>query len=136
MAMKTWQQKLHIDHQPKVEVADKSFAGVQEGQRMLVPTPLIVDEYIRQIPKGKKVDPVQMKKDLAAEYHAEVTCPLTSGIFLRIAAEAAYEAYEKGAKLSSITPFWRIIDKKSTTAKKLSFGAEFLLEQQEKEGIS
>ena len=44
-----------------------------------------------------------IRKDLAAEYHAEAPS-LTKGILLRIVAEAAYEAYEKGRPLPGITP--------------------------------
>ena len=132
---KTWQEKLNIDRKPVVEKADKGFGGIQAGQIMLIPTPNLVDSYIRQIPKGQHVDINTIRKDLAAEYDAEVTCPLTTGIFVRIAAEAAYEQYEKGTPLNKITPFWRVIDEKSNTAKKLSFGTALLKEQRKKEGI-
>jgi hypothetical protein len=132
---KSWQEKLEIDRKPVIEKSDKDFAGVKIGQMMLIPTPQIVNAYIRQIPKGKQVDVNTIRKDLAAEYHAEVTCPLTTGIFVRIVAEAAYEAYEKGKPLASITPFWRVIHEKAPTAKKLSFGTSFLKEQRKKEGL-
>lgn len=133
---KTWAEKLNIDRKPVVEKADKDFAGIKTGQIMLIPTPKIVDAYIRQIPKGTQVDKETIRKDLAAEYHAETTCPLTTGIFIRIAAEAAYEEYVKGKPLSKITPFWRVISEKSPAAKKLTFGTKLLKEQREKEGIS
>lgn len=133
---KTWSEKLNIDRKPVVEKADKDFAGVKAGQMMLIPTPKIVDAYIRHIPKGKQVDVSTLRKDLAAAYHAEVTCPLTTGIFLRIAAEAAYEEFERGKSVNKITPFWRAIDEKSSTAKKLSFGTNFLKEQRRKEKIT
>lgn len=132
---KTWAEKLNIDRKPVIEKADKDFAGIKAGQMMLIPTPKIVDAYIRQIPEGREVDSNTIRKDLAAEYHAEVTCPLTTGIFIRIAAEAAYEELEKGKPLNKITPFWRVINEKSSTAKKLSFGTKFLKEQRKKEGI-
>lgn len=132
---KTWQEKLDVDRKPHIEKADKDFAGIKHGQMMLIPTPKLVDAYIRQIPRGKTVDVTTLRNDLAAEYHAEVTCPLTTGIFLRIAAEAAYEEYQKGRPLNKITPFWRVIDEKSNTAKKLTFGTAFLKEQRKKEGI-
>jgi hypothetical protein len=133
---KTWAEKLNIDRQPVIEKADKDFGGVKAGQMMLIPTPKIVDAYIRQIPKGKKANTEIIRKDLAAEYHAETTCPLTTGIFIRIAAEAAYEEYEKGKPLNKITPFWRVISEKSPAAKKLTFGTKLLKEQRQKEGIS
>lgn len=132
---KSWQEKLNIDRQPYIEPLEKDFAGLKAGQMMLIPTPRVVDAYIRQIPFGKKVSPETLRKDLAAEYHAEVTCPLTTGIFLRIVSEAAHEAYEQGQPLESITPFWRVVDAKSTTAKKLSFGTEFLKKRQADEHI-
>jgi hypothetical protein len=132
---KTWAEKLNIDRRPVIEKADKDFAGIKAGQMMLIPTPKIVDAYIRQIPKGTLTDIETIRKDLAAEYHAEITCPLTTGIFIRIAAEAAYEEYEKGQPLNKITPFWRVIREKSPAAKKLTFGTKFLKEQQKKEGI-
>jgi len=103
---------------------------------MLIPTPKIVDAYIRQIPKGRQADVNTIRKDLAAEYHAEVTCPLTTGIFVRIVAEAAYEDYEKGTALNKITPFWRVISEKSPAAKKLTFGTKLLKEQRLKEGLT
>ena len=132
---KTWKEKLNINRKPQVEMADKDFAGVKQGQMMLIPTPLLVDQYIRQIPEGKWVSPEQIRDDLAKEFHAEVTCPLTTGIFIRIAAEAAYEEYEEGKSLKQITPFWRVIDENSPTAKKLSFGKDLLLEMRKKEHL-
>jgi hypothetical protein len=132
---KSWQDKLNIDRKPQIEKSDKNFAGIREGQLMLVPTPKLVDAYIRQIPEGTEIDMNTLRKDLAAEYHAEVTCPLTTGIFLRIAAEAAYEQYQNGVPLNKITPFWRVMNEKSPAAKKLTFGTEFLKEQRKKEGL-
>ena len=132
---KSWQEKLNAHCIPKVERAAKEFAGIKEGQMMLIPSPKLVDEYIRQIPEGKQVDVPTLRNDLATEFHAEVTCPLTTGIFIRIAAEAAYEQYQKGTPISKITPFWRVVNEKSNTAKKLTFGTEFLKRQRKKEKI-
>jgi hypothetical protein len=132
---KSWNDKLNNTRPAQVETADKDFAGIRKGQTMLVPTALMVDAYIRQVPAGQSVDLPTLRRDLAAEAGAEVTCPLTSGIFVRIAAEAAYEQYQNGASLDTITPFWRVISPKSPAAKKLTFGTGFLLEQRSKEGL-
>lgn len=120
---------------PEVKRIDKAFADIPEHASMLIATPGIVDAYLRHIPKGQSTSLQQMRKDLAAEYHAEYTCPVTSGIFLRIVAENAYEEYTKGKPLSKITPFWRMIDSRSPAAKKLSFGTELLVAQRKKEGL-
>jgi hypothetical protein len=132
---KTWVDKRNVDKQAEVKKLDKAFADIEAGEKMLIATPRIVDEYIRQIPKGTETTLTQMRKDLAAEYRADKTCPVTSGIFLRIVAEAAYEEYEKGKPIKSITPFWRIISEKSPAAKKLTFGTEFLMQQRKKEKL-
>jgi len=50
-------------------------------------------------------------------------------------AEAAYEAYKKGAKLSAVTPVWRVLDEHTPTTKKLSCGAGFILDQRAREGL-
>lgn len=132
---KSWQEKLHPDREAEIEVTTKKFADIPSGSSMLIATPLIVDQYIRQIPRGHFSDIRQIRKDLAAEYHAQYTCPISTGIFVRIVAEAAFEEYENGKALSQITPFWRALSAKSPSARKLSFGMNFLLEQQRKEGI-
>lgn len=133
---KTWAEKLNDGRQPQLDVSDKDFAGIRAGQKMLIPTPRLIDRYIRQMPTGKSTDIVTLRKDLALANGAEATCPLTTGIFLRIVAEAAYEEFQSGKALEEITPFWRVIDANSTTAKKLTFGVEFLRDQREKEGIN
>jgi hypothetical protein len=130
---KTWQQKLNNGRQPQIETSDKDFAGIKAGQTMLIPTPGLIADYIRQVPEGRFVDSATIRKDLAIEHGAEVTCPLTTGIFLRIVAEAAYEEYLQGKPVGQLTPFWRVIDEKSPTAKKLTFGTSFLKDQREKE---
>jgi hypothetical protein len=100
-----------------------------------VPTPEIVDEYVRNIPECVLTNLQQMRKDLAAEYDAEFTCQVTSGIFLRIVAEAAYEEYANGKPIEEMTPFWRMIDGKSPAAKKLTFGVDFVKQQRALEGL-
>jgi hypothetical protein len=132
---KTWQEKLHNNHPEKVEVVDSKFADIPAGASMYIANPLIVDAYIRNIPKGTHTSLQQMRKDLATEHNAEYTCPIISGIFLRIAAEAADEEYMAGKPLKKITPFWRMIDSKSPAAKKLTFGTDFVAQQRAAEGL-
>ncbi len=132
---KSWLEKFHSDKKPIVKVIDKRFADMPEGTKMFIATPKIVDEYINHIPKGGQVDITTMRKDLAAEYEAEMTCPVTTSIFLRIASEVAYEKYTSGTSLDEVTPFWRVITPKLPIAKKLSCGVDFIRTQREKEGI-
>lgn len=132
---KTWQEKLHNGMPDKVVTSDRKFADVPAGASMYIGTPGVVEAYIRNIPKGSHTSLQQIRKDLAAEHNAEYSCPITTGIFLRIVAEAAHEEYMAGKPLKKIAPFWRMIDSKSPAAKKLAFGSAFVQEQREKEGL-
>jgi hypothetical protein len=132
---KTWLEKRDLANQPKVETISKKFADIPAGGTILIATPRIVEAYIRQIPEGQAGYLKQMRKDLAAEYGTQYTCPLTAGIFLRIVAEAAWEEMQQGKKSTQVAPFWRIIPPDSPAAKKLTFGTEFLRDQQHQEGI-
>lgn len=135
MAKKTWIEKRMLNREPVVEVVDKNFADIPAGATMLIANPMVVDEYVRQIPKGHDSSIAQMRKDLASEYGAQYMCPVTAGIFLRIVAEAAWEELQQGKKPNQVAPFWRIISMKSPTAKKLSFGTDFLKEMRQKEKL-
>lgn len=46
-----------------------------------------------------------MRKDLASKNRTDYTCPVTTGLFLRIVAEANFEKYQKANSLKDITPF-------------------------------
>ena len=73
-----------------------------------------------------------MRRKLAENANADNTCPLTSGIFFRIAIEAAIER-SNGAKPDS--PFWRVIDRNSSLIKKLPISEKYLTELRTSEGL-
>ncbi len=133
--MKSWTEKLNSEKPHQVKPVPMNIAGMKKGQIMLIPTALIVDRFIRNIPEGEAMNPRQMRDQLANEFDAEVTCPITTGIFLRIVAEAAWEAHENGTPVSQICPVWRVISKDTPTIRKITFDPQFLLEQRRKEGI-
>ncbi|QMU65564.1 MAG: hypothetical protein GKR88_15585 [Flavobacteriaceae bacterium] len=135
MAKKTWLEKFNSNRTYVVKVIDTKFADMEAGAVMFIATPKIIDNYIQQIPSGVAVDIVTMREDLANEYEAEKTCPVTTGIFLRIVSEVAYEQYQKGTSIDDITPFWRVVNSKMPLAKKLACGIEFIKEQRENEGL-
>ncbi|MFM8912124.1 MAG: hypothetical protein ACKOE6_04255 [Flammeovirgaceae bacterium] len=133
---KTWTDKVNDPtKEPQVKRLEKDFADMPAGSKMLIATPSIVDNYVRHIPKGKSGSLSTMRRDLAAEYHTDYTCPVTSGIFLRIVSEAAHEQIKKGKPLHQVAPFWRMVDEKSAMNKKFSFGESFVKSQRKKEGI-
>ena len=121
---KSWIEKRDIGKVPHVTVIDKAFAGIPAGSKLLISSPIEIEEFVRSIPKGKQVETPEMRQILAERHHADATCPVSTGIFLRIVAEAALEEYNSGKPLSKVAPFWRIISPNSALAKKLSIGSE------------
>jgi hypothetical protein len=123
---KTWQQKMQNGKKPEVKRLDKSFADLKEGSDMLISTPVEIAQHLRRIPKGKTKTVLQLRQELAKKHKADGTCPLTTGIFLRIASEAALEQIGAGAAPDDVTPFWRVVEPGSKLAKKLSCGDDFI----------
>jgi hypothetical protein len=131
--MKSWKEKLNIDKSFVVKRLDKNFSDMKVGENMLIATPKIIDDYIKQIPKGININIKTLRNDLALTYNADTTCPVTTGIFLRIVSEAAYEDLLNGEK--NITPFWRVVDHESKTASKLACGINFIKKRRSEENI-
>jgi len=98
---KTWREKLEKDLERKI-VDDSKGRG-----RLLIPKPLDVDALMRQVEKGKLITVNQIRGRLAKDYGADSICPLCTGIFLRISAEAAEEDLSRGK--TEITPYWRVV---------------------------
>ena len=106
---KTWRDKLENPPEglPKVVSGPPKWEKRFGGRRVLVATPLLVDELIRKVQRGKLVTIRQIREHLAQDFKADSTCPLTTGIFVRIVAEAAEEDLQMGRQ--EITPYWRVI---------------------------
>ncbi|MBS0658089.1 MAG: hypothetical protein JSR82_07570 [Verrucomicrobia bacterium] len=121
---------------PRVQRVDRAFADLAEGERMLIATPALLDALVREIPPGRTKTAKQFRAELAGSHDADGTCPLTTGIFLRIAAEAAWERHLAGTPLDEIMPFWRAIEPESPLAKKLACGIDFLRRQRAAEAES
>jgi hypothetical protein len=77
--------------------------------KMVIPKPLDVDALIRRVPRGKIATVLQLREEWARRSNVDVACPLCTGIFVRISAEAAEEERRAGKK--SVTPYWRVISR-------------------------
>lgn len=103
----SWRAKLHKPTLPKLLSVPDGMAKRLGHGMMLIPTALEVDAMIRKIPRGKVSTLAQIRSRLAHWHNADVTCPLVTGIFLRIVAEAAEEDRQAGRP--EITPYWRVV---------------------------
>jgi len=97
----SWSQKLAKTNglPKKVKIKGK--------KTMVVPSPKDIDSMMKKVKKGKVITINSITKALSKKYKTDTCCPLTTGIFAWIAANASNEQKEQGKK--TITPFWRTI---------------------------
>lgn len=131
--LKTWREKYATRTEPEVQILSVPFAGMKPGQKMLISTPAEIEAYVRSVRPGETVEVQAMRAELAHRHQAEVTCPTTTSIFLRIVSEIALEDLAEGKATEAVTPFWRVVDPKSPLAKKLTCGPEWIQARREAE---
>jgi alkylated DNA nucleotide flippase Atl1 len=130
---KSWREKMDNPNLPKVvEIPPKSQKRLGAGT-LLLPAPRDVDDAIRGIRKGTVMTVGALRKFLAAKYATDGACPLVTGIFVRIAAEAAEEAAREGSK--RITPYWRVVKEDGSLYPKFPGGVERQSQRLRSEGV-
>ena len=134
--IKSWEARLGQSKAPVVKLLEFDFAGLKSGTTMLVSSPQEVAAYIQQIPRGTVRTITELRADLAQQHAADGTCPVSTAIFLRVVAEAAWEQLQKGAPIEQLTPFWRVIEPADKVAQKLTCGPDFIRAQRTREGVS
>ncbi|MBS1704972.1 MAG: MGMT family protein [Armatimonadetes bacterium] len=117
---KSAREKLCIDRKPEIKPIPASKHREWGIGTFLVPTPLQVDAMIREIPKGEVRTFGALRKELARRSGADISCPLCSGIFWRLTAEAAEEDRLEGVQ--DITPYWRVVRDDGTLNDRLPGG--------------
>jgi len=128
----TWREKMEKPQEPRVvNVPPKMQRQFGEG-RMLIATPALVDQLMRKPSSGQLVTVNQIRERLAKDFGAESTCPLTTGIFVRIAAEAAEEHRHLGRE--DTTPYWRTLKADGSLIEKLPGGVAAQARRLQEEG--
>ncbi len=124
MAKKTtWNQKLHDNKGfPKVEKIPENMSKRWGTGTIVIPAPTEVDELMHKVPKGKLTTINEIRAALATKHHATIACPMTTGIFAWVAANAAEERRQQGAK--DVTPYWRTLKTGGVLNEKYPGGAE------------
>ena len=105
---KTWREKLadHKDLPKVVEITGRMTTKWGTGS-VVIAAPMEVDELMRKVPKGKLTTINEIRAALARKHRATIGCPITTGIFAWLVANAAEEEAASGRK--RITPFWRTL---------------------------
>jgi alkylated DNA nucleotide flippase Atl1 len=130
---KTWREKLADSKDlPRVEKIDEKKSKRWGTGTFVIPAPKEVDEIMKRVPKGKLITINEIRKILADRHNTTIACPITTGIFAWIAANAAQEDAAEGSK--QITPYWRTLKTGGELNPKYPGGIENLKRKLESEG--
>jgi alkylated DNA nucleotide flippase Atl1 len=77
------------------------------GGSMVVANPKEVDALMRLVPFGRLTTLDHVRAHLAALHGTSIACPVSTAIFINIAARAAEEMRDAGAR--DVTPWWRVL---------------------------
>ncbi|MCB1100034.1 MAG: MGMT family protein [Verrucomicrobiae bacterium] len=132
---KSWTEKLADDKDlPRTFQLEGKAAGKWGTGRMLIPAPQEVDAQMKRVRKGKVVTSTEIRA--ALQHHSaeavDVVCPITTGIFCWIAANAAAEQQAQGRK--NFTPYWRTLKVNGELNPKYPGGLDAIRDQLEAEG--
>ncbi len=105
-------EKLSRPYEAEVKRTEKGL--------MLIPRPVDLEAVMRQIPRGKLVTTDRLREVLARAHQADYTCPLVTGIFVRLIGEAAEEDADSG--VADVAPWWRVVSPKGQLNEKLPGG--------------
>ena len=105
---KSWREKLADSKDlPRVVPIDEKMGRRWGHGTLVLPAPLEVDELMRRVPRGKVTTVSQIRETLARRHGATIGCPMVTGIFVWVAANAAEEAAAEGER--DINPYWRTL---------------------------
>lgn len=106
---KTWREKLADSKDlPKVVPLNAAAAKRWGGTTLAIAAPRDIDALMRTVPRGRVTTINELRAAIAKKYSAEAGCPITTGIFSWIAANAAEET--AAANDGTVpTPYWRTL---------------------------
>ena len=110
-----------------IKILDKGFSDISSGEKMLISSPEKISEFIFKIPMGSYFSIKALRRALALKAGADNTCPVTTGIFLRMAIEQNKDDVN--------FPYWRVIDEKHPVVKKLKLDENQIKKRRVDEGI-
>ncbi|HXD32324.1 MAG TPA: hypothetical protein VN643_14480 [Pyrinomonadaceae bacterium] len=131
---KSWREKLDDDKDlPKVSRIPTRMKAKWGAGTLVIPAPREVNELMRAVPKRKLTTINEIRSALATKHDADIACPITTGIFAWLAANAAEEESAADRK-SRITPYWRTLKTGGILNEKYPGGIELQKARLEAEG--
>lgn len=130
---KSWCEKLADNKDlPKVEKITGKMSRRWGTGTVVIPAPMEVDEIMTSVPEGKVITINEIRSALARKHKATIGCPITTGIFAWIAANAAEERRQDSEK--NVTAYWRTLKSGGVINEKYPGGAEAQRKLLEREG--
>lgn len=130
---KSWCEKLKDDKGlPQVQKITNKMSKRWGTGTVVIPAPMEVNEIMRRVPKGKLITINEIRASLAKKHGATIGCPITTGIFAWIAANAAEEQRQQSEK--DLTPYWRTLKTGGVINEKYPGGVDGQKKLLEKEG--
>ena len=108
---------------PKVKRAPVHWGG----GLMVIPHPKEVLAIMKSVPHGRTLNLDTIRAQLAKAHNSDIACPMTTGIFVSLAAHA----HEEG---SDSVPYWRTLRKNGELNAKLPGGIEAHKKKLQSEG--
>ncbi len=104
------------------KVNKKRFADLEAGTTVLIPSPADIEAEINHLAADERITFTELRQRLATRHHADGSCPVMTGMNLRVVAELAIEAVDTGIDQAEVAPVWNVIDPDSPLAAKLPGG--------------
>lgn len=102
-----WRVKMEKPDKPRIVQTPPKWEKQQGKGTMLIATPRLVENIMKQVRKGKLLTIKQIRERLSKDFGTTTACPLCTGIFVRIVSEAASEDLADGK--TRVAPFWRLV---------------------------
>ncbi|MFH1753593.1 MAG: GIY-YIG nuclease family protein [Candidatus Omnitrophota bacterium] len=130
---KSWQEKM-ADKKglPKVVKITGKLSKRWGKGTLAIPAPKEIDQIMKKVPKGKLITINLIRQRVAKKHKATIGCPMTTGIFSWMAANAAEEMRSQGRR--AITPYWRTLKTGGAVNRKYPGGPDRMRRLLEKEG--
>ena len=109
-----------------IYILDKAKCGLAAGQKMLIPTIANVEAALPSLPSGVVTSEKAFRALVAEPFGADGCCTFATNKALRSITEVACARIANGDSPVDVLPFWRVIDSKSTIAKRLHLDGERL----------
>ncbi len=120
----SYQQRFDAAKPSYIKVNEKRFADLEAGSTVLIPSPQDIRSIIDDIATDETLTLTELRHELATRHGADGTCPVMTGMHLRIVAELVLEALDAGVPRTDLSPVWNVVDPSSKLAAKLPGGVD------------